>query len=338
MVIAVDGMGGDHAPAEIVKGCVDAADRFGVEILLVGPRDVMEAELHRRGARRATGPAISVVHASEYLVEGEHPAFALRKKRDASVAVAVRLVKEGRADAALSAGPTGGVTAAALGILGALEDLSRPVVGGRILEFTPGSILMDLGANVDCQPYQLLDFAVIGSVYAEKMMGIPDPTVALLSVGAEKGKGNQLVLETTPLLEASGLNFIGNVEGYDIPLGKANVILCDGFVGNIVVKFAENLGKAAAAWLEERLSGQLPEDAVRRLANELRRATNTADTFGGGPLWAVDGVACVAHGRSRAPAITGAIEQAKLAVERDLVGAFRRELAQARRKQGTERP
>jgi len=254
------------------------------------------------------------------------------------VAVAVRLVKEGRADAALSAGPTGGVTAAALGILGALEDLSRPVVGGRILEFTPNTILMDLGANVDCQPYQLLDFAVIGSVYAEKIMGIPDPAVALLSVGAEKGKGNQLVLETTPLLESSGLNFIGSVEGYDIPLGKANVILCDGFVGNIVVKFAENLGKAAAAWLEERLSGEISEDAVRRVTEELRRATNTADTFGGGPLWAVDGVVCVAHGRSRASAIIGAVEQAKAAVEKDLVGAFRRELAKTRSKRETERP
>jgi glycerol-3-phosphate acyltransferase PlsX len=329
MKIAIDGMGGDFAPAETVSGCVEAAREYAVGILLVGPRDLMEAELSKHAL---SGTDIQVVDASEHLVEGEHPAFALRKKRDASVSVALSLVREGRADAALSAGPTGGVTAAAMMVLGTLEGMSRPVVGGRFLEFAPDTLMMDLGSNVDCQPHQLLDFAIIGSVYAEKMLGIPKPSVALLSVGAEEGKGNQVVLETAPLLKASGLNFIGNVEGYDIPLGRANVILCDGFVGNIVVKFAENLGKTICGWLEEKLKGQLPPGAIADLSAALRKATNAADAYGGGPLWAVNGIACVAHGRCRSAEIAKAIGQAKLAVEQDLVGAFKEALAEARKR------
>ena len=329
MKIAVDGMGGDFAPEEIVAGCAAAAREHSIDILLVGPRVKMEAELAKHDIG---GVDIQVIHASEHLVEGEHPAFALRKKRDASVSVALKLVRQGQADAALSAGPTGGVTAAAMMILGTLEGMSRPVVGGRFLAFTPATLMMDLGTNVDCQPYQLLDFGIIGSVYAEKMLGIPNPTVALLSVGSEEGKGNQVVLETAPLLKASGLNFIGNVEGYDIPLGKANVILCDGFVGNIVVKFAENLGMTISGWLDEKLKGQLPEGRVADLTEALRKATNAADAYGGGPLWAVNGIACVAHGRCRAPEVVKAIQQAKLAVEQDLVGAFRSALAEARKR------
>ena len=162
--------------------------------------------------------------------------------------------------------------------------------------------------------------------------------MALLSVGAEEGKGNQLVLESTALLKESGLNFIGNVEGYDIPTGKANVILCDGFVGNIVVKFAETLGKRIAGWLEAQLNGRLEADAVRALAAGVRRATNAADRFGGGPLWAVNGIACVAHGRCKAQEVTLAIEQAAKAVEKDLVGAFRRRLAEARQRLSRGQP
>ncbi|KPK22395.1 MAG: hypothetical protein AMJ70_06120 [Dehalococcoidia bacterium SG8_51_3] len=329
MKIAVDGMGGDYAPEEIVKGSVIAAKEYGVQIALVGPSERMNQELAKHDL---SGVEIEVVHAGEYLVEGEPPAYALRQKRDASVAVATKLVREGKANAVVSAGPTGGVVAAAMYILGTIEGMSRPVAGGPFLGFAPNTLMLDLGTNVDCQPYQLLDFAIVGTVYARKMMNISNPTVALLSVGAEEGKGNEAVKESYPLFQKCGLNFIGNVEGYDIPSGKANVIICDGFVGNIVVKFCESLGKTIADWLKEKINGKLAEKEVEAIIEGLLKATNVADVSGGGPLWAVNGVACVSHGRSRHTEIAKTIEQAKLAVEHDLVDTLKAELATAREK------
>jgi glycerol-3-phosphate acyltransferase PlsX len=329
MKIAVDGMGGDFAPEEVVKGAVVASREYGVQITLVGPRDVMERELAKHDL---SGADVEIIHTDEYLVEGEPPAYALRQKRNASIAMATRLVRDGKADAVVSAGPTGGVVAAALYFLGTIEEMSRPVVGGPFLGFTPNTIMMDLGSNVDCQPYQFLDFAIVGTVYARKMMNIQDPTVALLSIGAEEGKGNEQVKESYPLFQQCGLNFIGNVEGYDIPSGKANVIICDGFVGNIVVKFCESLGKTIAGWLGEKVKGKLPDGEVATITKELLDATNAAEVRGGGPLWAVNGVACVSHGRSRHKEIAGTIGEAKLAVEQDLVGTLKTELAAARRK------
>lgn len=329
MRIAVDGMGGDYAPEEIVKGAVMAAKEYGVQIDLVGPAERMQTELAKHDL---SGAEIEIVPASEYLVEGEPPAYALRQKRDASVAVATKLVRDGKADAVVSAGPTGGVVAAALYILGTIEEMSRPVAGGPFLGFAPDTLMLDLGSNVDCPPYQLLDFAIIGTVYARKMMNIPNPTVALLSIGAEEGKGNEAVKGSYPLFQKCGLNFIGNVEGYDIATGKANVIICDGFVGNIVVKFCESLGKIIAGWLEEKVSGKLTEKEAKEITEGLLHATNAADVRGGGPLWAVNGVACVSHGRSRHEEIAKTIEQAKLAVEQDLVGTLKTELSAARRK------
>jgi glycerol-3-phosphate acyltransferase PlsX len=162
------------------------------------------------------------------------------------------------------------------------------------------------------------------------MLNLENPTVALLSVGAEEGKGNEVVRESYPLFKQCGLNFIGNVEGYDIPSGRANIIICDGFVGNVVVKFCESMGKTIAQWLENKLKGKLPENEVKEITHGLLRATNAADMSGGGPLWAVDGIACVAHGRSKADEIASTIGMAKRAVELDLVGTLKTELAAAR--------
>ncbi len=329
MKIAVDGMGGDYAPEEVVKGTVAAAREYGVEIALVGPKDRMETELAKYDC---SGLKIEVIHTDEYLIEGEPPAYALRTKRNASVLVTTKLVKAGKADAAVSAGPTGGVVASALYVLGTVAGLSRPVVGGPFLGFAPNTIMIDLGTNVDSQPHLFLDFAVVGVVCARKMLGIQNPTVALLSVGAEEGKGNDVVKQSYPLLKQSGLNFIGNVEGYDIPYGKANVIVCDGFVGNIVVKFGEALGKVIGSWLEDKLKGKLSDGEMKELVDSLVLATNIADARGGGPLWAVDGVVCVAHGRSKADEISKAIGQAKWALDEDLVGSLKTELAAARSK------
>ena len=327
MRIAVDAMGGDYAPEEIVKGAVMAAREYGIDITLVGPEERIKAELAKYDKPDSK---IEIVDTDEYLVEGEHPAYALRQKRRASIIVATRLVKEGKADAVIGAGPTGGVVAAALYILGTVEGISRPVAGGTFLGFAPNTVMMDLGGNVDCRPDQLLDSAVVGTVYARKILNIPNPTVALLSVGAEEGKGNEQVNESFAIFRESGLNFIGNVEGYDIVTGRANVIICDGFVGNILVKFCESLGKTVSHWLEERLQGKLPEGKIKEMVKEILEATNAADAVGGGPLWAVNGVACIAHGSSRAEEFARAIGQAKRAVELDLVGSLKEELASVR--------
>ena len=329
MKISVDAMGGDHAPEEIVKGSVTGAREYGVEIALVGPVESIEKELAKHDTSDVN---IEIVEAKQYLVEGEHPAYALRQKRNASILVATKLVRTGKADAVLGAGPTGGVVASALQVLGTVEGMSRPVAGGAFLGFAPNTVMMDLGGNVDCRPDQLLDFAIVGTVYAKKMLKIENPTVALLSIGAEEGKGNEAVRESYPLFQQSGLNFIGNVEGYDILSGRANVIICDGFVGNILVKFSETLGRTVCRWLEDRLEGKLAESDIKEITDSLFKSTNAADAIGGGPLWAVDGVACVAHGRSKSNDIARTIGQAKLAVEMDLVGALKAELAAARSK------
>jgi glycerol-3-phosphate acyltransferase PlsX len=327
MKISIDAMGGDYAPEEIVKGSVTGAREYGTSIILVGPADRIEKELAKHDT---SGTEIEIVATDEYLIEGEHPAYALRQKRKASILVATKLVKAGKADAVIGAGPTGGVVASALQVLGTVEGISRPVVGGPFVGFAPNTIMMDLGGNVDCRPYQFLDFAIVGTVYAKKMLNLENPTVALLSVGAEEGKGNEVVRESYPLFKQCGLNFIGNVEGYDIPTGRANIIICDGFVGNVVVKFCESMGKTTAQWLENKLKGKLPKNEVKEITHGLLRATNAADMSGGGPLWAVDGIACVAHGRSKADEIASTIGMAKRAVELDLVGTLKTELAAAR--------
>ncbi len=324
MKIAVDAMGGDFAPEEIIKGSVSGAREYDVGIIFAGPEEIIMAELAKCDT---SGLDIEIEHTDEYLVEGEHPAFAMRKKRKASIMVATKLVRDGRAEAVIGVGPTGGVFAAALQVLGTLEGLARPVVGGQFLGFTPETIMIDLGGNVDSRPDQLLDFGIIGTVYARKWIGIENPTVALVSNGAEEGKGNEVVRETYELFKKSGLNFTGYVEGNDIAHGKANVIICDGFVGNVITKFCEGLGDVTSRWLENELKTRLSGDEISEILTALRRATIPADVGGGGPLWGVNGVVCVGHGRSKAPEVASTIGTTKRVIEIDLVGTFRTELA-----------
>ncbi len=327
MKIAVDAMGGDFAPEEIIKGAVLGAREHGIGVILVGPQERIQAELAKYDT---SGLEINIVHTDEYLLGGEHPAYAMRAKRNASIMVATKLVRDGKAAAVVGAGPTGGIFVAALGVLGTLEGLSRPVIGGEFLGFAPETAVFDLGGNVDCRPDQLLDFGIIGMVYTRKWLNIPNPTIALLSNGAEEGKGNSLSRETYDLFKKSGLNFVGYVEGHDIAHGKANVIICDGFVGNVVIKFCEGLGDVISQWLEKRLLEKLSKDEASEIVTALRKATAPADTAGGGPLWGINGVVCKAHGRSKAPEVAGTIGTAKRAVEIDLVGTFKTELATIR--------
>ena len=293
-------------------------------IYLVGQQDKIKAELAKYDT---SGLDIEVVHTDEYLVEGEQPAYALRTKRQASIAVATKLVREGKASAVFSAGPTGGVIAAALRNSG---------YGGRnfhvrywvvlLLLLLLKLLVMDVGGNVDVRPDQLLDFAIVGTVYARTLLDVPNPTVGILSVGAEEGKGNELVKNAFPLFKKSGLNFIGNVEGYDLPAGKANVVVCDGFVGNVLVKFYECLGHVEARWLENKLKGKLPENDIKEICGSLLKMTNAAEATGGGPIWAVNGLAIKAHGRSKYDEIARGIGGTKALAEKDIVNALKKEL------------
>jgi glycerol-3-phosphate acyltransferase PlsX len=329
MKIAVDAMGGDFAPEEIIKGAVLGAKQYNTGILLVGPQERIQAELAKYDT---AGLDIDIVHTDEFLVEGEQPAFALRNKRKASILVAAKLVRDGKASAMVSVGPTGGVFAAAVSVLGTLEGLARPVMGGNFFGFAPNTVVLDLGGNVDSRPDQLLDFGIIGMVYTRKWLNIENPTIALLSNGAEEGKGNEVVKETYGLFKKSGLNFIGNVEGHDIAFGKANVVICDGFVGNTIVKFCEGLGTVTATWLEKKITNKLPAKDIKDIITELKRATIAADNTGGGPLLGVNGIIFKAHGRSKATEVATTIGSAKRMVEIDLVGTLKTELQAVRNK------
>lgn len=322
-------MGGDYAPEEIVKGAVLAAQQGDVEIFLVGSAGLLENHLARYGPARNS--AIHVAAASEFIAEHESPVAAIRRKPDCSVAVAAKMVKSGEADAFVSAGSSAAAAVSAIQYMGLLEGIYRPAIVGSLGTFAPNTVMVDLGANVDCKPHQFLDFAIVGSVYAKKFLNIADPKIALLSTGVEEGKGNEAVREAYSLLKNGGFNFVGNIEGNEVLGGKANVIVCDGFVGNVLLKFYESIGGHARDWTEKKVRkypfwGIL----VKLLFNRLFQATKISsetEKGGGGILWGIDGVVKIAHGASRAPRIANAIESAKNAVRAGTTESLKLELA-----------
>jgi glycerol-3-phosphate acyltransferase PlsX len=330
--IAIDIMGGDYAPDEIVKGAAQAAKELGVDIILVGTAPALEAAVK---TFNTAGLQVNQVEATEIIKDGEEPAFAVMRKPNSSVAMAAKLVKSGDADAMVSAGSTGACMVAAFQHVGVLPGIERPMAGGAFLGLAPKTVVLDLGANVGCQPYHLVDFAVAGAVFARTFMGIENPTVGLLNVGAEEGKGNPQAKEAFGLLKTSGVNFIGNVEGNDIPLGKANVIVCDGFVGNILLKFCESLGKGVSSWLDRELKDRVKKEELDKLTSKLYGLLSPGVAMGGGPMWGVDGVVAIAHGSSRAQQIVGTIKQAKIAVENGFVNQLKAELKKVQDKRAS---
>ena len=323
--IAVDAMGGDNAPADVVSGAVEAAREGGVQILLVGDPSQVQAELLKHDAAELP---IAVVPSEGVIVEGEAPALALRQKPRASVLVATGLVKQGKADASVSMGSTGAAMAAAAVVLGLSEGVDRPALGGPILGVAPNTIIIDLGTNVDCRPSQLLSFAVMGDVFARQFWGMEQPRVALLSVGEEAGKGNRQVRETTELLTKSGLNFIGNVEGDDLVASKAEVVVCDGFVGNVVMKLTEGLGQALSNHLSKSLKGKLSDSELDTAAQEVHDLSNIVHEHGGGPIFGVNGISIVGHGAGDATAVRRAIGTAKFTHDIDFVPKLNEEMAE----------
>jgi glycerol-3-phosphate acyltransferase PlsX len=324
--IAVDAMGGDYAPGEIVLGAVEAAAKGDVEVLLVGDMEAMKDLV--------PSPALEALHlvpSKGVIAEGEHPLEAFRQKPQASIAVAAGLVKEAKAHAFVSMGSTGAAMAAGVVALGTLEGIERPALGGPFLGLAPRTTLVDLGTSVDNRPSQLLNYGVLGSVFAKVFLSIDNPSVALLSVGAEEGKGNRQVREAYQLFSKSGLNFVGNVEGVDIPLAKVDVVVCDGFVGNILMKFAEGLGMAVVEYVKAKTPTGADKMTVD-LLGELSNLTNYVEHMGGGPLLGLNGVAIVGHGRSKAASVTAAIGMACTALDRGLVELMSQELASVRLK------
>jgi phosphate acyltransferase len=328
--VALDAMGGDFAPGETVRGAVLAARRGDVEVILTGPLSVLEEELSKYDDYRSL--PIRCVDAKEVIKEGEPPSLVIHGRRDASIAVAARLVKSGEADVLVGAGNSGATGVSAMHYIGMIEGMDRPTIGGSFGSFAPGVMMMDLGANVDCKPHHLVAFAAAGCVFVEKFLNISNPSVGLLSTGAERGKGNEVVKDAYRLLENSGLNFVGNIEGGEVLSGRANVIICDGFVGNVLLKFYEGIGVHAKLYIERKLKWCPP---LRSMAGDIfdrlfpiERISYEGEEAGGGILWGVDGIARVAHGSCKAPEILHAILGAKNAFEADVVSALRSRLLQ----------
>jgi glycerol-3-phosphate acyltransferase PlsX len=303
-------MGGDNAPAVEVEGAVQAAAESdgGIEIVLVGRSDGIRSELSRHAR---TDLPISVAHADQVITMEESPANAVRRKRDASIVVATALHKSGEVDGVVSAGNTGAVVASTLLGLGMLPSVRRPAIASLFPTVGEPAVVLDVGASIDSKPSDLLEFAMMGDVFAHYVLGREEPRVALMNIGEESSKGSELVQQAHGLLSECGLNFIGNVEGRSFFRGKADVVVCDGFVGNVMLKLTEGVLDI----LTNALSGDGQREALASLARELDYAE-----YGGAPLLGVNGVVIIAHGSSSSKAIKNAIKVAARFVDTDLGG------------------
>jgi phosphate acyltransferase len=329
--VALDAMGGDNAPGEIVLGAVQAAREYSMGVYLVGREDAIRAELAKHDTQ---GLDLPIVQTDEVIEMNEHPASAVRRKRNASMTLALQLVRDGSALGAVSAGNSGAMMAASLFTLKRIEGVDRPALGG-IFPTTDGvSLVIDIGANTDCKPEYLQQFALMGSIYMERIFSVSSPRVGLLSNGEEESKGNEQVQQAHQLLKANaetlGINFIGNVEGRDIPAGGADVVVCDGFVGNVVLKLSEGLAETLLGMLRTQMTSSLPSKlAAAVLRPGLRKVYRRMDyaEYGGVPLLGINGSAIVSHGRSNAKAIKNALRVARQTAETNVAGAIAEGLA-----------
>lgn len=319
MKIAVDAMGGDYAPREIIKGVIAAVDEYDVEIILVGNEQQIKKELNKYTIKE---DKITIVDASDVVEMGEAPVTAIRKKPNSSIMVATDLVKNKKAEAVISAGNTGAAMAAAKLRLRSIKGIERPAIAAVLPTETGHTLLLDVGANVDCKPKHLLHFALMGSIYTQEIWGIESPRIGLLNIGEEEGKGNDLCNLSYEILKLSNLNFVGNIEGRDITRGKADVIVCDGFVGNVVLKFGEGLAGSIFHLIKTGISNsflaKIGSFLMSSVFKNLKKTTDYTE-YGGAPLLGVNGVAIISHGSSKEKAIKNAIRVAKEAIENRIV-------------------
>jgi glycerol-3-phosphate acyltransferase PlsX len=328
MRVALDAMGGDHAPAEVVLGAIEVASRpgFDHEIVLVGDSDKINAVLAEAGVE--TGPHLSIRHTTEVIEMHEHPAQAIRRKRDSSLVVCGQMVKSGEASATLSAGNTGAAMAIGALDIGRIPGIERPAIATTLPTSKGISLLVDAGANVDCSPNNLLQFAIMGSHYAERVLKLPNPTIGLLNVGSEEGKGNELTKAAYDLLKTAPINFHGNVEGKDVWEHTTDVVVCDGFSGNVLLKTSEGFADWMVQMIKAEAKAGSPEAqiAIKTLLGHLFQRIDWSE-YGGAPLLGVNGVTMISHGRSKAKAIASGIVQAIAAAESGFVQAIRDGLA-----------
>ncbi len=330
MKIAVDVMGTDYGPKELVLGAVNAVRQFGCEAVLVGDKQTIQDYLVQYHADKES--KITIVHASQVIAMNEHPANAVRTKKDASIVVAAKLLHDGACDALVSAGSTGAATAAAMFGVGRIKGVERPTIATPIPSLKGTTVMLDSGANVDIKPAAMVQNAIMGSVYAEKILKIDSPRVGLLNIGEEETKGNEQALATRPLLVAAkNIRFIGNVEGRDITKGTVDVVVCDGFVGNVVLKFAEGMANSLKQMVKEavldggivaKLAGLLLKPALSKLSKRL-----DASEYGGAPLLGIRAPYIICHGSSKAKAITSAIRVAMDFAEQDVVNIIAAKIA-----------
>lgn len=316
MKIAVDAMGGDHAPAVVVEGSIKAASEFGIPIILVGDKERIEAELKKH--KKGDAGNISIRHASEVVGMDESPVQAIRKKKDSSLKVCFDLVKNGEASAVVSAGNSGAAMAAGMFLMKKIKGVDRPAIAVSVPTMKGSAVLLDVGGNVDCKPIHLVQFAIMGEVYARYALKIDRPRVGLLSNGEEEAKGNELTRETNALIKKTSLNYIGYVEGRDIYRGDVDVVVADGFVGNVVLKLSEGLVEAVTTMLKEEIMATLPSKIGYLLARgAFRRLKKKIDyaEYGGAPLLGIEGVCVISHGRSNPKAIKNAILRASESVK-----------------------
>lgn len=308
--IAVDAMGGDHAPDEIVKGALLAAEEYPtVSIILVGREEVLREKLGG-----ASSPRIEIVDAREVVDMTDTALAPLRRKRNSSIRVCANLVAERKADAMVSAGHTGAAMTSAYKVLGTIEGVSRPALAAILPNAKGFTVLLDVGANVDSKPAYLREFAVMGHFYAQMILGRAEPRVGLLSIGEEEGKGNELTKETFRVLKETGLNFMGNAEGRDVFNGNADVIVCDGFIGNVVLKASEALGELVGNMLRTEVTRTPVRKAgaliLKGAFDDVKKRMDYSE-YGGAPLLGVNGGCIISHGRSNAKAIKNAIRVAR---------------------------
>ena len=314
--IAIDAMGGDHAPQAVVEGTVLAAQELGVEMVLVGQKDAVEREL----AKHPDASKIAVVSASQVVPMHESPSVALRKK-DSSMKVGFELMKRGDVDAVVSAGNSGAMMGLGMFVIGTLSQVQRPAILVVVPSWGHGTVIIDAGANVECKPRHLVQFGLMGSIYSERILGVAKPKIGVLSNGEEQGKGTDLTRDASEQLAATSLNFIGYVEGRDIFNGKVDVVVCDGFTGNIALKTMEGVASFAGTVLKDafqkNLSTRVAYLLSRSALGDAYRRLDYAE-YGGAPLIGLDGVAIIAHGGSNALAIKNAIRAARDAVDHQI--------------------
>ncbi len=322
MKIIVDGMGGDKGPEEVVKGCIEAVNELDVNIIIVGKKDIIEDELIKYKFSKDT---IDIIDASEVISNDEEPTIAIRRKKDSSMVVGLRALIAGKGDGFVSAGSTGALLAGGLFIVKRIKGIERAALT-TVYPTTNGmSLLLDAGANIDCKPKYLEQFATMGSIYSERVLGVKDPKVGLANIGTEEGKGNALTKESYNLIKDLDINFIGNVEARDLPKGVADVIVCDGFVGNIILKLTEGMAISIFSLLKDEFTKSLKSKiGALMLKPQLKSFKGKLDyrEYGGAPLLGVKQPVFKAHGSSDALAIKNAIKQLKSFIEVDVINTI----------------